>query len=59
MDRQLTAIYEKHDEWIVAYLAEIPGVNTQGKTMQEARENLHDALALFIEASKDLSARQQ
>ena len=32
MARQLTAVYEKHGEWWVAYLEEIPGVNTQGKT---------------------------
>jgi len=41
----LTAVYEKHGDWIVAYLEEIPGVNTQGRTREEARANLQDALA--------------
>jgi len=52
--RQLTAVFEKRPEWYVAYLEEIPGVNTQGKTMDEARENLHDALQLFLEANREL-----
>lgn len=54
---QLTAVLEKHDDWYVAYLEEIPGVNTQGKTKEEARENLEDALQLFFEANREL-ARQ-
>jgi predicted RNase H-like HicB family nuclease len=54
MQRHLTAVYEKREDWYVAYLEEIPGVNTQGKTMEEARMNLNDALALFLEANREL-----
>lgn len=57
MVRQLTAVYEKHGEWYVAYLEEIPGVNTQIKTMEEARVNLEDALQLFLEANRELARR--
>ena len=57
MQRQLTAVYEKRDEWYVAYLEEIPGVNTQGKTKEEARENLLDALQMFLEANRELAKR--
>ena len=57
MTKQLTAVYEQRDEWVVAYLEEIPGVNTQGKTMEEARANLEDALHEFLEANREL-ARQ-
>ena len=57
MDKQLTAVFEKHEGWYVAYLEEIPGVNTQGRTMDEARANLDDALHLFMETNRDL-ARQ-
>ncbi|MDO8586592.1 MAG: type II toxin-antitoxin system HicB family antitoxin [Armatimonadota bacterium] len=57
MERRLTAVYEKHGEWYVAYLEEIPGVNTQGKTKEEARANLEDALQLFLEANRDLARR--
>ena len=57
MEGHLTAVYEKHGERYVAYLEEIPGVNTQVKTKEEARANLGDALQLFMEANRDL-ARQ-
>ena len=55
--RQLTAVYEKHGDWFVAYLQEIPGVNTQGRTKEEARENLEDALQVFLDANRDLAGR--
>lgn len=57
MTKQLTAVYESRGDWIVAYLEEIPGVNTQAKTIQEARANLEDALQEFLEANREL-ARQ-
>jgi len=57
MARELTAVYEKHGDWYVAYLEEIPGVNTQGKTKEEARANLEDALHEFLEANRELARR--
>ena len=57
MAEQLTAMFEKHGGRHIAYLAEIPGVNTQGKTKEEARANLEDALEVFLEANREL-ARQ-
>jgi predicted RNase H-like HicB family nuclease len=45
----LTAVYVQEGEWIAAWIEEIPGVNTQGRTMDEARANLRDALALMLE----------
>ncbi len=59
MARELTAVYEKHGDWIVAYLEEIPGVNTQGRTKEEARTNLEDALYEFLEANRELAQKQQ
>ena len=56
MAKQLTAVYEKHDDWYVAYLEEIPGVNAQGKTKEEAHDNLEDALQEFLEANKQIKA---
>ena len=41
----------------MAYVEEIPGVNTQGRTLAEARLNLKEALAMVIEANRDLAAR--
>lgn len=57
MSKELTAVFEEHGDWYVAYLEEIPGVNTQGKTKEEARANLEDALNIFLEANREL-ARQ-
>ena len=54
MARQLTAVYEKHGDRYVAYVEEIPGVNTQGRTKEEARLNLRDALQMFFEANRNL-----
>jgi predicted RNase H-like HicB family nuclease len=52
---QFTAVYKKTKDWVVAWVEEIPGVNTQGKTMKEARENLGEALLLILEANRDSS----
>ncbi len=59
MKREFTAIFEKRGKWYVAYVEEIPGVNTQGKTLKEARENLKDALRLIIEANRELASRNR
>ena len=53
MKAELTAVYVKQDDWIVATVAEIPGVNTQGRTIEEARENLHEALELVLQANRE------
>ena len=47
-ERNFTPIHEKAEEGgYIAYVAEIPGVNTQGETIEEARDNLAEAFALF------------
>ncbi|MEN9524587.1 MAG: hypothetical protein RL536_656 [Candidatus Parcubacteria bacterium] len=55
---QFTAVYKKTKSWFVAWIEEIPGVNTQGKTLKEARENLQEALFLIIEANRQFSRSQ-
>ncbi len=59
MKRKLTRIIQKRGCWYVAYVKEVPGVNTQGKTLAEVRRNLDEALALIIAASRDLSLKQR
>lgn len=56
--REFTAVYQKHGRWTVAWIEEIPGVNTQGRTMREARENLREALELIIKTNRWLSERR-
>ncbi len=48
MESTFTAIYEKVDGWFIGYVEELPGANTQGKTLDEARENLRDAIELIL-----------
>lgn len=55
---KFTAIFEKVDNWWTGYAEELPGANTQGKTLQEARENLKEAIQLIIAANRELSRRE-
>lgn len=52
-----TAIYKKVRSGYVAWLEEIPGVNTQGASKREAKENLSDALSEFLLARRELTRR--
>ncbi len=54
---QFTAVYMKRGKWYVGYVEEIPGVNTQGKTLAEAKRNLKEALELVLEANRQLAHR--
>ncbi len=53
--RQFTAVYKKSGKWYLAWVEEISGVNTQGKTLKEAKENLREALTLIIETNRTLA----
>lgn len=48
MHNEFTAVFERDGEWYIAYCREIPGANGQGRTKQEARENLAQAIALIL-----------
>ena len=58
MVNTFTAVFEQDDEWWIGYVDELPGANTQGATLEEARENLKEAVQLIIEANREL-ARQE
>lgn len=45
---ELTAIFVNSGGWWAATIEEIPGVNTQGRTIEEARENLQEALQMVL-----------
>jgi predicted RNase H-like HicB family nuclease len=59
MKHRFTSVIEKRGKWFVAYVEEIPGVNTQGKTLAETRRNLKEALTMVIEANRELAARDR
>jgi len=52
MKHQFTAVYKKSGKWYLGWVEEIPGVNTQGKTLKETKENLKEALILIIETNR-------
>lgn len=47
---QFTAVYKKSGKWYLGWVEEISGVNTQGKTLKETKENLQEALDLICPA---------
>jgi len=53
-----TAVFEQEGDWWVGYVEELPGANTQGATLDEARENLREAVQLVIEANRELARRE-
>jgi predicted RNase H-like HicB family nuclease len=55
MDYNLTAVYRRVREGYVAFVEELPGANTQGATLDEARANLREAVELVIEANRSLA----
>jgi predicted RNase H-like HicB family nuclease len=58
MRLQLTAVFEKVPLGYIAYVEELPGANTQGRTMEEARANLFEAVEMTIEANRNLSEEE-
>lgn len=58
MENHFTAVYRKEDKWWIGFVEELPGANTQGRTLEEARENLKEAVSLIIEANRRLSQHE-
>ena len=57
MKQQFTAVYKKHGKWHLGWIEEIPGVNTQGKTLRETKEKLNKALSLILETNRMLNRK--
>jgi len=54
MTNNFTAVYQPAEEGgFIAFVEEIPGAITQGETIEEARENLMDAVQLILEANRE------
>ena len=51
MKEQLTAVFQQVPEGYVAFVEELPGANTQGDTLDEARTNLQEAVQLVLEST--------
>ena len=51
---KLTAVFRKVDEGYIGFVEELPGANTQASTLDQARENLREAVELVLQANRDL-----
>jgi len=50
-----TAVFQKFPEGYAAFVGELPGANTLGKTLEEARANLDEAIKLALDANRQLA----
>lgn len=57
MQSEFTAIIEQGEDWFIAYCPEIPGANGQGRTIEECRRNLAEAIGLIFEDRREDALR--
>jgi predicted RNase H-like HicB family nuclease len=55
---EFTAVYRKVPEGFIGFVEELPGANTQGATLEDARRNLREAVELTLEANRALSEEE-
>ena len=58
MQIELTAVYRKVPEGYIAFVEQLPGANTQGATLEEARSNLREAVELVLGANRTLAEEE-
>jgi predicted RNase H-like HicB family nuclease len=58
MRLELTAVFQKVPEGYIAWVQELPGANTQGATLEEARDNLQEAVMLVLEGNRILAEEE-
>ncbi len=57
MHNEFTAIIERDEDWYVAYCPEVPGANGQGRSIEECRASLTEAIALILEDRREDALR--
>jgi predicted RNase H-like HicB family nuclease len=55
---EFTAVFKKVPQGYIGWLEDLPGANTQGATLEEARENLREAIRMVLEANRELAQRE-
>jgi len=58
MNLKLTAVFRRFPEGYAAFVEELPGANTQGATLEEARANLREAAVMVMEANRQLAEEE-
>jgi predicted RNase H-like HicB family nuclease len=59
MREKLTAVFRKSRYGYIGYVEELPGANTQGKTLEETKKNLIEAVQFVLEANRQLAEEEQ
>jgi predicted RNase H-like HicB family nuclease len=57
MHNEFTAVIEKDEEWYIGYCPEIPGANGQGRTVEECKKSLAEAISLILEDRREDALR--
>ena len=57
LHNEFTAIIERDEEWYIGYCPEIPGANGQGKSVEECKKSLADAIALILRDRREDAER--
>jgi predicted RNase H-like HicB family nuclease len=55
MDAKYTAVFEHRGDWWIGYTEELPGANSQERSLEEARESLREAVQLILEVNRDIA----
>jgi predicted RNase H-like HicB family nuclease len=58
LENTFTGVFEKVGDWYIGYVEELPGANTQGRTLEEARENLREAVQLILMSNRELAENE-
>lgn len=58
MQLKLTKVFQKVPQGYIGFVEELPGANTQGETLEEARSHLEEAIELVLEANRALAEEQ-
>lgn len=58
MDIKLTAVFQRFPEGYAAFVEELPGANSQGAALEEARANLAEAVQMVLQANRDLAEEE-
>lgn len=53
MHNEFTAIIERDQDWFIAWCPEVPGANGQGRTVEESKQSLAEAIALILEDRRE------
>jgi len=53
MTNEFTAVFEKDEDWFIGYCPEVPGANGQGKTLDECRRSLVEAIRLILDDRRE------